>query len=50
MEKVAAPYPDDEFVQQPVAQILLVRNIALVSKLPSNKGHLWHAMKITENG
>lgn len=53
MAKFAAAYPDDEndeFVQQPVAQIPWGHNITLLDKLSDNKERLWYAEKIAENG
>ena len=53
MAKFAAAYPNDEndeFVQQPVAQIPWGHNITLLDKLSDNKERLWHAEKIAENG
>ena len=53
MAKFAAAYPNDEndeFVQQPVAQIPWGHNITLLDKLSDNKERLWYAEKIAENG
>ena len=50
MAKFAAAYPDDEFVQQPVAQIPWGHNITLLDKLSDNEERLWYAEKIAENG
>ena len=50
MAKFALAYPDEEFVQQPVAQIPWGHNITLLDKLSDNKERLWYAEKIAENG
>jgi len=53
MAKFAAAYPNDEndeFVQQPVAQIPWGHNITLLDKLSDNKERLWYTEKIAENG
>ena len=50
MAKFAVAYPDDEFVQQPVAQIPWGHNITLLDKLSDNEERLWYAEKIAENG
>ncbi len=53
MAKFAAAYPNDEndeFVQQPVAQIPWGHNITLLDKLSDNEERLWYAEKIAENG
>lgn len=46
MAKFAAAYPDDEFVQQPVAQIPWGHNITLLDKLSDNEERLWYAEKL----
>ena len=50
MEKFAAAYPGDEFVQRPVAQIPWGHNIALLDKLSDTEERFWYAEKIAENG
>lgn len=53
MAKFAAAYPNDEndeFVQQPVAQIPWGHNTVLLDKLSSSEERLWYAEKVIENG
>ena len=50
MAKFALAYPDEEFVQQPVAQIPWGHNTVLLDKLSSPKERLWYAGKVIENG
>ena len=50
MAKFALAYPDEEFVQQPVAQIPWGHNTTLLDKLSDNEERLWYAEKIAENG
>ena len=46
----ALAYPDEEFVQQPVAQIPWGHNTVLLDKLSSPEERLWYAEKVIENG
>ena len=50
MAKFALSYPDEEFVQQPVAQIPWGHNTVLLDKLSSPEERLWYAEKVIENG
>ena len=50
MAKFALAYPDEEFVQQPVAQIPWGHNTVLLDKLSSPEERLWYAKKVIENG
>ena len=50
MAKFALAYPDEEFVQQPVAQIPWGHNTVLLDKLFSPEERLWYAEKVIENG
>ena len=50
MAKFALTYPDEEFVQQPVAQIPWGHNTVLLDKLSSSEERLWYAEKVIENG
>lgn len=50
MAKFAAAYPDDEFVQRPVAQIPWGHNVVLLDKLSSTEERLWYAERSAENG
>jgi len=50
MAKFALAYPDEEFVQQPVAQIPWGHNTVLLDKLSSPEERLWYAEKVIENG
>ena len=50
MAKFALAYPDEEFVQQPVAQIPWGHNTVLLDKLSSSEERLWYAEKVIENG
>ena len=50
MAKFAAAYPDDEFVQRPVAQIPWGHNVVLLDKLSSPEERLWYAERSAENG
>lgn len=50
MAKFAEAYPDDEFVQQPVAQIPWGHNVVLLDKLSSTEERLWYAERSAENG
>ena len=50
MAKFAAEYPNDEFVQQPVAQIPWGHNVVLLDKISSPEERLWYAERSVENG
>ena len=50
MAKFALAYPDEEFVQQPVARIPWGHNTVLLDKLSSPEERLWYAEKVIENG
>ena len=50
MAKFALAYPDEEFVQQPVAQIPWGHKTVLLDKLSSPEERLWYAEKVIENG
>ena len=50
MAKFALAYPDEEFVQQPVAQIPWGHNTVLLDKLSSPEERLWYAEKVIEHG
>ena len=50
MAKFAAAYPNDEFVQQPVAQIPWGHNVVLLDKISSPEERLWYAERSAENG
>ena len=50
MAKFAAAYPDDEFVQRPVAQIPWGHNVVLLDKLSGLEERLWYAERSAENG
>jgi len=50
MRQFASIYDNIEFVQVPLAQITWYHNIALMSKLRSNKKRIWYAQKTIENG
>ena len=50
MAKLANTYPDEEFVQQAVAQIPWGHNTVLLDKLSSSEERLWYAEKVIENG
>ena len=43
-------YPDDEFVQQPVAQITWYHHIALMDKVKNADEHIWYAEQVAKNG
>lgn len=43
-------YPDDEFVQQPVAQITWYHHIALMDKVKNADKHIWYAEQVAKNG
>ena len=50
MAKFAAEYPDEEFVQQVVAQIPWGQNIVLLDRISDFEVKKWYAHKIIENG
>jgi predicted nuclease of restriction endonuclease-like (RecB) superfamily len=50
MRAFAAAYPDEQFVQEVLAQITWYHNIALIEKLKSPEERLWYAQKTVEHG
>ena len=50
MSKFANTYPDEEFVQQAIAQIPWGHTITLLDKLSDNTVRNWYVEKIIENG
>lgn len=50
MAKFAAEYPDEEFVQQVVAQIPWGQNIVLLDRISDFEVKKWYTHKIIENG
>lgn len=50
MRAFAETYPDEQIVQEVLAQITWYHNIALLEKLKSPEERLWYARKITEQG
>lgn len=50
MAKFAELYPDEEFVQAPLAQITWYHNIALMDKLKDTEIALWYAKETVKNG
>lgn len=50
MAKFAETYPDEEFVQQVVAQIPWGQNIVLLDKVSDDNTRRWYAEKTIENG
>lgn len=50
MAKFAAEYPDEEFVQQVVAQVPWGQNIVLLDRISDFEVKKWYAHKIIENG
>ena len=50
MAKFAETYPDEEFVQQVVAQIPWGQNIVLLDKVTDNTIRRWYTEKTIENG
>ena len=50
MAKFALAYPDEEFVQQPVAQIPWGHNVALLDKVTGKTERLWYAEQSRKNG
>ncbi|HEY9879442.1 MAG TPA: PDDEXK nuclease domain-containing protein [Leptolyngbyaceae cyanobacterium] len=50
MRAFADAYPDEQFVQEVLAQITWYHNIALLEKLKEPELRLWYARKTAENG
>ena len=50
MAKFAETYPDEQFVQQVVAQIPWGQNIVLLDKVNDDNTRRWYAEKTIENG
>lgn len=50
MRAFAEAYPDEQFVQEALAQITWYHNIALLEKLKDAQQRLWYAQKTIENG
>ena len=50
MAKFAEAYPENEFVQQPVAQIPWGHNVALLDKVADKTERLWYAEQSRKNG
>ena len=50
MRSFAEAYPDEQIVQEALAQITWYHNIALLDKLKSLDERLWYAQKTVENG
>ncbi len=50
MRRFAEQWPDEEFVQAPLAQLTWYHNIALLEKLNSPELRLWYAEQTIENG
>ena len=50
MRSFAAAWPDEEFVQGPLAQISWYQNLALLEKLKDPAERLWYAQKAVVNG
>ncbi|MBD0361454.1 MAG: DUF1016 domain-containing protein [Coleofasciculus sp. C3-bin4] len=50
MRAFAEAYPDEQFVQEALAQITWYHNIALLEKLKDTQQRLWYARKTIENG
>jgi len=50
MRSFAETYPDEQFVQEVLAQITWYHNIALMEKLKSSKERLWYARQTIEQG
>ncbi len=50
MAKFAETYPDEQFVQQVVAQIPWGQNIVLLDKVPDDSIRRWYTEKTLENG
>jgi predicted nuclease of restriction endonuclease-like (RecB) superfamily len=50
MRAFAAAYPEDEFVQQLVAQIPWGHNVVLLDRVKDSNARLWYAQQVTTNG
>ncbi|WP_236506499.1 PDDEXK nuclease domain-containing protein [Tychonema sp. BBK16] len=50
MRSFAETYPDEQFVQEVLAQITWYHNIALIEKLKSSEERLWYARQTIEQG
>ena len=50
MSKFAEVYPDEEFVQQVVAQIPWGHNLVLLDRVSESEKRLWYIKKASENG
>jgi predicted nuclease of restriction endonuclease-like (RecB) superfamily len=50
MRAFAEAYPEDEFVQQLVAQIPWGHNVVLLDRVKDSKARLWYAQQVTTNG
>jgi predicted nuclease of restriction endonuclease-like (RecB) superfamily len=50
MRSFAGTYPDEQFVQEVLAQIPWYHNIALMEKLKSSEERLWYARQTIEQG
>lgn len=50
MRKFAETYPDEQIVQEVLAQITWYHNIALMEKLSSSEERLWYVRKTIEQG
>jgi predicted nuclease of restriction endonuclease-like (RecB) superfamily len=50
MRSFAETYPDEQFVQEVLAQITWYHNIALMEKLKSSEQRLWYARQTIEQG
>ena len=48
MRLIAEAYPDEQLVQQAVAQIPWGHNIALIEKVKDSEQRLWYAEKTIE--
>lgn len=50
MRAFAEAYPNEQIVQEVLAQITWYHNIALLEKLKSPEARLWYAQKTVEHG
>jgi predicted nuclease of restriction endonuclease-like (RecB) superfamily len=50
MRAFAEAYPEDEFVQQAVAQIPWGHNVVLLDRVKDSNARLWYAQQVTTNG
>jgi predicted nuclease of restriction endonuclease-like (RecB) superfamily len=50
MRAFAEAYPEDEFVQQLVAQIPWGHNVVLLDRVKDSNARLWYAQQVTTNG